>query len=61
MNSLCFVTNIALEEVFKFFDKDGNGSIEKSELANGLRALGCNPTDAEIQAMIAEADDKRNY
>jgi len=48
----------SLEEIFKFFDKDGSGSIDKSELAKGLRALGCNPTEEEIQALMDDADSK---
>jgi len=40
------------------FDVDGNGSIDKLELTAGLRALGGNPTDAEVNALIMEADSK---
>jgi len=46
----------ALEDVFRFLDKDGNGSIDKRELAAGLRALGLNPTDAEVDALIRTSD-----
>jgi Ca2+-binding EF-hand superfamily protein len=47
-----------IEEAFRFFDKDGSGSIDKHELVGGLRALGCNPTESEIEAIIEDADSK---
>jgi len=47
-----------LEDVFKLFDKDGSGCIDKTELAKGLQVLGCNPTVDEIQSLMAEADSK---
>jgi len=46
------------EEIFSLLDRDGNGSIDKSELTKGLQALGCNPTEAEIEALMQDADDK---
>jgi len=49
-----------LIKVFKFFDEDGSGSIDKRELVRGLQALGCNPTEAEIDALIEEADSRLN-
>jgi len=47
-----------VQEIFDLIDKDGNGSIDKSELTKGLQAMGCNPTDDEIQALMEEADSK---
>lgn len=46
--------------LFDKFDRDGNESIETSELGDALRYLGCNPLDTEVEAMIAEADGKSN-
>jgi len=47
-----------IQQLFDLFDKDKSGSIDKSELTKGLQALGCNPTEAEIQALMEEADSK---
>ncbi|KAK6127796.1 hypothetical protein DH2020_038505 [Rehmannia glutinosa] len=48
------------KEVFKLFDKDGDGSITSKELGTVLRSLGQNPTEAELQDMIKEADADLN-
>jgi calmodulin len=38
------------------FDTDGNGSISREELRNVMNQLNENLTEAEIDAMIKEAD-----
>ncbi|KAF9361428.1 hypothetical protein BGX34_007138 [Mortierella sp. NVP85] len=43
-------------EGFSLFDRKGNGTIESSALGDLLRALGQNPTQAQVQALITEAD-----
>lgn len=43
-------------EAFCLFDKDGNGEIDKNELGTVLRGLGQNPTNAELEDMIKDAD-----
>lgn len=43
-------------ESFQIFDKDGNQHIDHKELATVLRSLGQNPTDQEVNTMIADAD-----
>ncbi|KAJ2752804.1 hypothetical protein GGI19_003576 [Coemansia pectinata] len=45
-----------LRDAFKIFDKDGNGYINKKELREAMANLGEKLTDAEIDAMIREAD-----
>ncbi|KAH8025819.1 hypothetical protein HPB51_012141 [Rhipicephalus microplus] len=45
-----------LREAFALFDKNSNGAISTKELGNVMRALGQNPTEAELKDMIAEVD-----
>jgi Ca2+-binding EF-hand superfamily protein len=47
-------------KLFDAFDKDHSGSIDVEELTAGLRVIGCNPTVAEIQTILKEADDNGN-
>lgn len=42
------------KEAFTIFDKDGDGVITSKELGTVMRALGQNPTEAELQDMINE-------
>ena len=46
----------AFRETFDFFDKDGGGSINTSEIGDVLRALGQRPTKAELAQMVREVD-----
>jgi len=46
-----------LRAAFEIFDLDGNGYIDRDELKNVLAKLsGKTPTDAEVDAMMGEAD-----
>lgn len=50
------------KEAFSLFDKDGDGTITTKELGTVMRALGQNPTEAELQDMINEVDaDGKNH
>ena len=43
-------------EVFEMFDNDGEGAIDAQELATVMRALGQNPTQAELEEMVKRVD-----
>jgi calmodulin len=43
-------------EIFNLVDKDGQGSINKSELADLMETLGIKAEPEEIDQMIAEID-----
>lgn len=63
--SRCFTeltdTQVAeFREVFNIFDADNNGSICPTELGIVMRALGQNPSEAELKEMMEEADNNGN-
>ena len=43
-------------EAFAMFDKDGDGTIDITELGTVMRSLGQTPTEDELTEMIHEAD-----
>ncbi|CCO34772.1 Calmodulin Short=CaM [Rhizoctonia solani AG-1 IB] len=45
-----------LDEAFKVFDRDGSGQISEEELKAVMNSLGERLTDAEVHAMMLEAD-----
>lgn len=47
---------VEIRECFDMFDIDQDGRISADEIATMTRALGQNPTDAEIMDMIEEVD-----
>jgi len=47
-----------LLEAFRYFDKDGDGTISASEIRSVMDALGEDLSDTDIEEMIAEADRK---
>ncbi|PWG74776.1 hypothetical protein DF186_16130 [Enterococcus hirae] len=51
-----FPLSAEFKEAFSLFDKDGDGTITTKELGTGMRSLGQNPTEAELQDMINEVD-----
>ncbi|NXG04775.1 CALMS protein, partial [Sakesphorus luctuosus] len=44
------------KEAFSLFDRGGTGTIGTRELGTVLRALGHNPTEAELRAMASQVD-----
>lgn len=44
------------KEAFALFDKDNDGCITTGELGTVMRALGKNPTEAEVRTIIKEVD-----
>ncbi|XP_050296365.1 neo-calmodulin-like [Anthonomus grandis grandis] len=49
-----------IREVFKIFDKDDDGTISTKELGTVMKALGQNPTEAELLDIITEVDKDGN-
>ena len=49
-----------MKGVFNMFDVDGSGEIDVSELKQVMQNLGMNPTDAEVQMMMQEADEDQS-
>lgn len=45
-----------LREAFSIFDRDGSGSITSKELGIAMRSLGQNPSEEELETMMAEVD-----
>ncbi|KAG0291918.1 hypothetical protein BGZ98_002816 [Dissophora globulifera] len=46
----------ALKDAFNLFDRKGSGNISSSSIGDLLRSVGQNPTQAEIQELVAQAD-----
>ena len=50
------MSEFTFNTIFKMFDKDENGYIEKDELKQMMAKLGEKLTDGEIDEMMKEAD-----
>ena len=48
------------KDAFEMFDKDKDGTITTKELANVMRSLNHDPTEDELNEMIAEVDLEGN-
>lgn len=48
------------KDAFAQFDKEGTGKISTRELGTLMRTLGQNPTEAELQDLITEAESNTN-
>jgi calmodulin len=47
---------VEFKEAFSLYDKAGEGAIDSKELGTVMRALGQNPTIAELEEMKTELD-----
>ncbi|KAF9044399.1 hypothetical protein BJ165DRAFT_1405221 [Panaeolus papilionaceus] len=53
--------NAEYKEAFALFDKRGSGKVARETLGDLLRALGQNPTQAEVASIIAAAPAEVDY
>ena len=51
------LTPAECERAFRHFDKDGDGSIDSTEVIEVMRCAGQNPTLQMVDEMMAEADE----
>jgi hypothetical protein len=47
-------------EAFDIFDRNGSGNIDAGELTIAMKALGLNPSAAEVDVMLQRADTDSN-
>lgn len=47
-----------MREIFELFDKNSSGRVSVTELGTIVRALGLNPTEAEVVDMIKRVDSQ---
>lgn len=50
-----------IKSAFNLFDKDNSGFIDAAELKTVLQTLKQNPTDKDVEDMIAELDKNGGY
>ena len=49
------------KDAFALFDKRGDSKIDSNQIGDVLRALGLNPTEAEVQKIVQEIDPKGKF
>lgn len=49
-----------VEDIFKSFDKDGSGSIDKSELKDAVAELGLTMTNDQVSNMLRDLDSNKD-
>lgn len=52
-------TNEQIDECFNVFDKAKNGYLNKEQVGQVIRALGKNPTEKQLQELLAEAGNDK--
>ncbi|CCM01265.1 uncharacterized protein FIBRA_03314 [Fibroporia radiculosa] len=55
------IARATTQEAFALFDKKGTGAVQREVLGDLLRALGQNPTQAEVAEIIAGAPREVDY
>lgn len=60
MSSSNNIEQSELKECFDLFDKNGDGKISQEELYDALKSLGQNPTDQEVETLMASCDTDRD-
>ena len=60
MDSLTEAQIEEMKDVFSVMDENKNGSIDINELAKGLRGLGLNPSNTEVEALMQAVDKDNN-
>jgi|TARA_B110000208_G_scaffold190119_1_gene253236 calmodulin len=56
---MSFAEQNELKEAFNLFDRDGTGTIPIGDLGTVVRALGLNPTEAEVADLEVQVDPAR--
>ena len=54
---ISLVFDAECERAFRHFDKDGDGTIDGTEVIEVMRCTGQNPTLQMVDQMMAEADE----
>eukprot|EP00002_Diphylleia_rotans_P003221 TRINITY_DN1219_c0_g1_i4.p1 TRINITY_DN1219_c0_g1~~TRINITY_DN1219_c0_g1_i4.p1 ORF type:complete len:165 (-),score=26.85 TRINITY_DN1219_c0_g1_i4:360-854(-) len=49
-----------VREVFNIFDSDGTDTCEAKEIGTLIRALGFNPNEIQVRAMLSQCEDDSN-
>ncbi|OAF70684.1 EF-hand calcium-binding domain-containing protein 2 [Intoshia linei] len=53
-------TQEKIKKIFKIFDHDDNNTIDVLEFGTVLRALGCAPSEGEINQLITELEEEQS-
>ena len=54
----CYLNLLEYRDAFALFDKRGDGKIDSDQIGDVMRALGLNPTEAEVKKIVQEIDPK---
>ncbi len=52
----CTHTHVDIHDAFALFDKRGDNKIDATQIGDIMRALGLNPTEAELKKIVKEVD-----
>ena len=54
-------THTEIRDAFALFDKRGDNKIDATQIGDIMRALGLNPTEAELKKIVKELDPNGEY